>query len=342
MTSLRITHLTKQYPNGVKAVDDLSLDVTEGELLALLGPSGCGKTTLLRLIAGLISPTGGDIAFDGRSILNLPPQKRGAVMLFQSHQLFPFMSVADNIAFGLKIQKLNRRAIARHIEQALAMVQLPDYQDRLPDQLSGGERQRVALARALILKPKLLLLDEPLSNLDAGLREELREMICHLQRETGITTVFVTHDQSDAVAIANRIALMLRGRLRQIGHPRSFFEQPVDTEAAKFFGGINFFPAKKQDHLLETPLGILEIDPAQPNGQAIATIRPEAIELGANGHNNLQAQVKNYSYQGMVARCLTELGGIELQIITPPHWSVRLGEEITIHIPKDRIWLLPG
>lgn len=342
MTTLTISHVSKQYPNGVKAVSDFSLSVARGELLVLLGPSGCGKTTLLRIIAGLVAPSSGDIAFNGQSVLRLPPHKRRAVMMFQQHQLFPFMSVADNIAFGLKIQKLDKATISHYIERALAMVQLPGYQTRLPDQLSGGERQRIALARALVLKPNLLLLDEPLSNLDAGLREELREMICHLQKETGITTIFVTHDQNEAVAIADRIALMFKGQLKQVDTPRNFFERPVDTDVAKFFGGANFLTAKKKGHLLQTPLGVLEIDPSLPDGQAIATIRPEAIELGPNGHNNLKVQVKSYSYRGLIARCLTGCDGTELQLVAPPHHPLQVGQEIIIHIPRDRIWLLPA
>ncbi len=342
MTALTIRNLTKAYTPPLAAINNLSLDVAEGELLALLGPSGCGKTTLLRLIAGLIQPDQGEIAFDGQSVKKLPPQKRGAVMVFQNHQLFPFMSVADNIAFGLKAQRLNRTTIKQKIGEALAMVKLPGYEHRLPDQLSGGERQRVALARALVLNPKLLLLDEPLSSLDAGLRESLRDMICHLQREIGITTIFVTHDQADAVAIANRIALMFNGQIRQLDRPRNFFEQPIDAEVARFFGGFNFLPVRKQGNILETPLGVLEVDSPASDGQMIATIRPEAIELGENGHNNLQVFIKSYTYQGLLARCLTNLDNIELQFVAPPYYPLQEGQEITIHIPRDRIWLLPN
>jgi ABC-type Fe3+/spermidine/putrescine transport system ATPase subunit len=342
MTQLTLSHLTKQYPNGVQAVADFSLTVASGELLALLGPSGCGKSTLLRMIAGLLAPTRGDIAFNGQSVLRAPAQKRGAVMVFQQHQLFPFMSVADNIAFGLKIQKFDRATISQKISQILDMVQLPGYQERMPDQLSGGERQRIALARALVLKPNLLLLDEPLSHLNPGLREELREMICHLQKQTGITTLFVTHDQTEAVAIANRVALMVEGQLKQIDTPRAFFERPADRDVAEFFGGVNFLPAQKRGNVLETELGRLEIDPSLPDGQAIATIRPEAIELGPNGHNNLKVRIKTYNYHGMMARCLTGLGHVDLQFITPPHQQFQVGQEIIIHIPRDRIWLLPN
>ena len=342
MTQLTLSHLSKQYSNGVQAVTAFSLTVESGELLALLGPSGCGKTTLLRIVAGLLTPSGGDIAFNKQSVLRVPAQKRGAVMVFQQHQLFPFMSVADNIAFGLKIQKFDRATIGQKISQILAMVQLPGYQERMPDQLSGGERQRVALARALVLKPKLLLLDEPLSNLNPGLREELREVVYQLQRQTGITTIFVTHDQAEAVAIANRVALMFQGQVKQVDTPRAFFERPVDRNVAEFFGGVNFLPAKKCGSMLETELGQLEVDPSLPDGQAIATIRPEAIELGPNGHNNLKVHIKTYNYHGMMARCLTGLGHIDLHLITPPHQQFQIGQEIIIHLPRDRIWLLPN
>jgi ABC-type Fe3+/spermidine/putrescine transport system ATPase subunit len=341
MTILTIKNLTKIYPNGVKAITDFSLTVNQGEFLVLLGPSGCGKTTLLRLIAGLVDPTEGDIAFNGQSVRHLPPQKRGAVMVFQQHQLFPFMSVADNIAFGLKAQKLDKATIAHKIDQALEMVQLPGYQSRLSDELSGGERQRVALARALILRPNLLLLDEPLSNLDAGLREDLRETLCRLQKETGITTLLVTHDQAEAKAVADRIALTFNGQLKQIGQPRDFLERPQDASVARFFGGVNFLPAEKAGGLLQTPLGPLEIDPGLPDGKAIATVRPEAIQIGANGHNNFMARVKQYSYQGISAKCLTNLGDVNLHLVIPPHHILNVGDEITIHIPRDKIWLLP-
>jgi ABC-type Fe3+/spermidine/putrescine transport system ATPase subunit len=341
MTTLAIKHLTKHYSNGVEAVTGFSLDVAQGELLALLGPSGCGKTTLLRMIAGLLPPTGGDVLFNEQSVLPLPPQKRGAVMVFQEHQLFPFMSVADNIAFGLKVQKFDKTTITGKIKQALAMVQMSGYEERMPDQLSGGERQRVALARALILKPRLLLLDEPLSNLDSSLRQELRTIIRCLQKETGITTIFVTHDQTEAVTIADRIALMLKGRLKQVDTPANLVERPLDLQVAKFFGGVNFMPAKKEGHTLQTPLGFLEIDPALPDGDAIATIRPEAIQIGPNGHNNLTTWVKHFSYRKLVTQCSTELNNINLQITVPPYHSFRVGEEITIHIPRNSIWLLP-
>jgi ABC-type sugar transport system ATPase subunit len=293
------------------------------------------------MIAGLLSPSNGDILLDGHSVLPLPPQQRGTVMVFQQHQLFPFMSVADNIAFGLKVQKFDKKTITGKIKEALAMVQMDGYQNRMPDQLSGGERQRVALTRALILRPRLLLLDEPLSNLDAGLREELRTVIRQIQEETGVTTVFVTHDQTEAVAIADRIALILNGQLKQLDTPWSFFERPLDIEVARFFGGVNFLPARKEGRWLRTPLGVLEIEPTLPDGEAVATIRPEAIQIGSNGHNTFAACVESFSFQKLITQCPANPNGVRLQITVPPYHSFSQGEKITIHIPRHTIWLLP-
>jgi ABC-type Fe3+/spermidine/putrescine transport system ATPase subunit len=343
VTTLTAERLVKEYSAGVTAVSDFSLTVAPGELVALVGPSGCGKTTVLRMIAGLVAPTSGDITFNGQSVVRVPPQKRGAVMVFQQHQLFPFMSVADNIAFGLRIQKLDRASIGRRIREVLEMVQLPTYGNRLPDQLSGGQRQRIALARALALRPRLLLLDEPLSGLEAGLREELRDMIRRLQQETGITTVFVTHDQTEAVAIADRLALMLKGRLKQVDVPRNCFERPLDAEVARFFGGANILPGTKCGHRVLTGLCPLEVDSELPDGQVLAMIRPESILIGEGTHNTVKMCVTAYSYQGVTVRCITRSDcAAELQLAMAPHTKLRVGDEIVIHIPRDRIWVVPA
>lgn len=342
MTTLTLTDLTKEYAPGAFALTDLNLTAKSGEFLVLLGPSGSGKTTTLRLIAGLLQPSRGDILFNGRSILQTPAEKRGAVMVFQEHALFPFMSVGDNVAFGLKLKKLGRKAIQERVAEVLAAVQLPGFEDRWPDELSGGQRQRIALARALAVRPKILLLDEPLSNLEPRLRETLREMIRTLQKEAGITTLFVTHDQAEAVAVADRIALLFHGRLRQVGVPRSFYETPVDQQVARFFGGVNFLPGIKQGKVVQTDIGRLEVAHSdRPNGQVLLTIRPEAIEIGANGHNNLPAQVRSYSYRGLVAHCLAGVNGAELHVVAPPFRSYQEGEQIILHLPRERICLLP-
>jgi ABC-type Fe3+/spermidine/putrescine transport system ATPase subunit len=317
------------------------MDVADGEMLVLLGPSGSGKTTTLRLIAGLLNPTAGDLLFDGRSVLHTPPEKREAVMVFQEHMLFPFMSVGDNVAFGLKIKKQPKKAIREAVALALEAVQLSGFEGRWPDELSGGQRQRVALARALAVKPRLLLLDEPLSNLEPGLREELREMIRTLQREVGITTLFVTHDQMEAVAIADRIALLFDGHLHQIGRPRDFYEQPANEQVARFFGGVNFLPGIKQGGVVETAVGPLEVvQNGMPDGKVLVTIRPEAIEIGSNGHNNLPAEVSSYNYRGLVAYCKAGVEGLELQVVAQPFRPYTEGERVTLHLPRERICLL--
>ena len=235
MTKLSLRAIEKVFARGVPALRGLDLDVEPGELMVLLGPSGCGKTTALRVIAGLDTPTAGDVRFDGESVLAVPPEKRGAVMVFQENALFPFKTVAENMAFGLRMRKVGPQDRQARVAQALESVQLAGYEDRWPDQLSGGQRQRVALARALVVRPRLLLLDEPLSSLEPELREDLGATIRRVQRDAGITTVFVTHDQREALAVADRIALMIDGRVRQVGYPNEFFRTPVDLEVARFF-----------------------------------------------------------------------------------------------------------
>ncbi len=343
MTTLTLHNLTKEYVPEVTAVSNLNLTVHDGELMALLGPSGCGKSTTLRLIAGLLRPTAGDVLFNGRSILNTPPEKRGAVMVFQEHALFPFMSVGDNVAYGLKMRKLGQDEIKQRVAEALTAVHLPNFADRWPDQLSGGQRQRVALARALVIRPRLLLLDEPLSSLDRSLREELRQMVRQLQQESGITTLFVTHDQAEAVAVADRIAVMMNGRIRQIGRPQDFYHHPADAQVARFFGASNFLLGRKQGQTVVTPIGPIEIEPSPlPDGPVLLTVRPEAIELGSNGHNNFAAQVQSCSFRVPAQECQVNVSGVNLHLIPPPYTTLSHEHEIMIHLPRERICVLPA
>jgi ABC-type Fe3+/spermidine/putrescine transport system ATPase subunit len=264
-------------------------------------------------------------------------------MVFQQDALFFFMSVGENVAFGLKMQKLSAEIIRQRVADALAAVQLPDYQSRRPDQLSGGQRQRVALARALITRPRLLLLDEPLSNLDRELRIELRQMIRDLQKEFGITTVFVTHDQTEAVTIADRIGVMLDGRLRQVDQPQAFFDRPADAQVARFFGASNFISGTKQGLRVTTPLGLLEVatSPVE-DGPVLLTIRPEAIEIGSNGHNNFAAQVQQLRYQGHSVQYLAAVNDMHFEIITTPFNNYQAGDNIILHLPRERICVLPA
>lgn len=342
MTTVTLDNLSFTYDTAQATLHQIDLTLASGELMVLLGPSGSGKSTTLRLVAGLLQPDQGDIRFDDRSMLALPAEKRGAVMVFQEHALFPFMRVGDNVAFGLRLRRLDRSSIRRRVAEALEAVQLAGFEERWPDELSGGQRQRVALARALVVRPRVLLLDEPLSNLEPRLRVELRSMIRSLQQEAGITTLFVTHDQAEAVEVADRIALLIDGRIRQVGPPRDFYERPADLQVARFFGGVNVLPGIKRGHVVETPLGELAVAASdRPDGAVLVTIRPEAIELGANGFNNLVGSVESYSYHGLVAHCGADINDARLQVMVPPYRRFQTGDKIVLHLPPERIHLLP-
>jgi putative spermidine/putrescine transport system ATP-binding protein len=243
MARLRLTGITKSY-GDFKAVDDFSIDIADGEFLVLLGPSGCGKTTTLRIVAGFIEPSFGKVHLGERDVTALPPWKRNAGLVFQSYALFPHMSVNDNVAFGLEMRKMPRAEMAQRIAEALRLVRLDHLADRLPRQLSGGQQQRVALARALVFRPDVLLLDEPLSNLDAKLRQEVRVEIRELQRKLGLTTVMVTHDQEEALTMADRLVVMSEGRIRQIGSQQDLYERPSEKFVADFVGRSTFIDGR--------------------------------------------------------------------------------------------------
>ncbi|MFK7805910.1 MAG: ABC transporter ATP-binding protein [Anaerolineae bacterium] len=344
MSSLTLKGLTKEYQLGVSALNNVDLDVTDGELLVLLGPSGCGKTTILRLIAGLLSPTSGDILFDGESVARVPAERRNAIMVFQTHALFPYRSVGDNVAFGLKIQKLSKLEIERRVKNALDQVQLAGFEERRPDQLSGGQKQRVALARALVMQPRFLLLDEPLSSLDQSLRGEMRQLIKKLQRESGVTTLMVTHSQEEAVAMGDRIALLIDGQIRQMGTPDNFYLHPADETVARFFGipACNFVPATiMKDGIAQTPFGPLSInDHTKKDGTVTLIIRPEAIELvdpDSQVQNRILLEVEAWEFRGTHGRCAARCDGYELQFDTSPYQSLNRGDKIRVSIPADRI-----
>jgi putative spermidine/putrescine transport system ATP-binding protein len=242
---LHIDQLTKVYPGqSTPSVSGFSLELPQRQMLALLGPSGCGKTTTLRMIAGLITPTAGSIAIAGRDITHLPVYKRGLGMVFQSYALFPHLTVAQNVAFGLEMRKVGRSEAKTRVLEALEMVQLASLADRRISQLSGGQQQRIALARALVVKPEVLLLDEPLSNLDAKLRDAMRAEIRQIQKSHGITAVLVTHDQDEALSMADKVAVMAKGRIEQIGEPEAIFRRPATRFAAEFIGRANFLTGR--------------------------------------------------------------------------------------------------
>lgn len=347
MTRLVLSNLSQHYPNTEQpALNRLNLDIESGQLNALLGPSGCGKTTAMKMIAGILMPTGGDILFDGDSVLSTPAERRGAVMVFQNYLLFPYMSVGDNVGFGLKMARVDKSTIKKKVLEMLELVQLPGVEDRKPSQLSGGQQQRIALARALIVEPKILLLDEPLSNLDAHLRDEMRELIRGIQRKMGITTVFVTHDQEEAVMLADKIALIFEGVLQQYDKPDVFYNKPDTLRAARFFGGVNFVEGIYADGHIKTPLGeFVTPRSAVSDGSAILSIRPEDIEFGANneGNNLVTAKVVSHVYVGTYTKYKIVAQERRFEVIAEANTieSYPIDSVVNIRFPPEKIWVLP-
>jgi len=302
MAQLDIAGLAKRY-GDFYAVRDVSLGIRDGEFLVLLGPSGCGKTTTLRMVAGFIEPTAGHVKLGGSDVTLLPPWKRNAGMVFQSYALFPHLNVAQNVAFGLEMRKLAKADIERRVEETLALVRLGGYGARLPRQLSGGQQQRVALARALAIRPDVLLLDEPLSNLDAKLRQEVRVEIRELQRQLGLTTVMVTHDQEEALTMADRLVVMSEGSVRQVGSQRDLYERPADRFVAGFVGRSTFLEgAVEAPGRFRTDGGLAIACAGGQAGRAALSLRPERLEIAATRQagldNSLPGTVEFVSYLG--------------------------------------------
>lgn len=288
-----------RYFGAVRAVDNVDLDIRDGEFFAMLGPSGSGKTTCLRLIAGFEQPTSGDILIYGESAAGVPPYRRNVNTVFQSYALFPHMNVRDNVAFGLRVKGVGKAERHKAAEDALAMVELAGFGDRRAGELSGGQRQRVALARALVNKPRVLLLDEPLGALDLKLREQMQEELRNLQRALGLTFVFVTHDQEEALSMSDRVAVFANGRIQQIGTPEQIYRQPASRFVADFVGSSNVVPADFA---------------GSGRADQWASLRPEDIRLDANGQ---AAQVVSRAYHGRVVKLGLDLGGQRLTALVP-------------------------
>jgi len=313
MTGLRLSGLTKRYGPGPAAVDGMSLEVAAGEFLALLGPSGCGKTTCLRMLAGLVPPDEGRIEVGGRDVTALPPFRRNMGLVFQNYALFPHMDVAANVAFGLEMRSVSSAERARLVAEALRLVRLEGYERRRPRELSGGQQQRVALARALVIRPDVLLLDESLSNLDAKLREQMRLEIREIQRTLAITTVFVTHDQVEALSMCDRVAVMDSGRVSQVGTPEDLYERPANRFVAGFVGRANWLAGVARAggvDLAGTRVAALH---GEADGAAVELmLRPHRLRLrragggGAEGDASLPGKVRSLSYIGDVAQVEVE------------------------------------
>ena len=345
MTHVSIKNLTKVYPGlTVPSLDNLSLEINSGSLTALLGPSGCGKTTTMKMIAGLLDQTSGDVTFDGTSILKEKPENRGVVMVFQNHLLFPYMNVQDNIGFGLKMRNVHKDEIFNRVIKMLDLVKLPNMENRMPKELSGGQQQRVALARALIVQPRVLLLDEPLSNLDAHLRFEMRDLIRNLQQSMGITTIFVTHDQEEAVVLADQVALILDGKLKQYAQPDVFYKKPIDVVTAKFFGGQNFIKGTSKNNNFSSNIGKLDLPKDCLQGNGVLTFRPENVQIGKGPKsvNTIKAKIIEKIFLGTQTRLKLSIKDEVIQAIANPNEvdEKETGIEIDINIPPSCLWVI--
>lgn len=361
MTALpiTITNLSKLF-GDVLAVDQATLAIEPGELFFLLGPSGCGKTTLLRCVAGFYTPDTGTIKIDTRDITSLPPHKRDTGMVFQSYALWPHMTVAENVAFGLKMRKLPRQQINARVESALKLVHLAERAQARPNQLSGGQQQRVALARALVTEPQCLLLDEPLSNLDAKLRLEMRVEIRRICKEAGITAIYVTHDQKEALSVADRMAIMRGGKIEQIGTPHAVYRNPGNRFVAAFIGEGNFINGRivadtgKIMHV-ETAAGVLHTQPPERTFQAGSEVtlcmRPEAIRFDtppAASRNVFTGQHLHSVYLGEIAQHSIAIMAGESQLewkaseINPVGTTVRPNSQLTCWVAPENIVVLPA
>ena len=301
MARLELQTLTKRY-GDFHAARDVTLDVAEGEFVVLLGPSGCGKTTTLRMIAGFIEPTRGTIRIGGADVTQLPPWKRNTGLVFQNYALFPHLTVSQNVAFGLEMRGVAKAEIGGKVAEALRLVRLGHLADRLPSQLSGGQQQRVALARALVFHPDVLLLDEPLSNLDAKLRNEVRVEIRDLQQRLGITTVMVTHDQEEALTMADRLVVMSEGMVRQVGSQRDLYERPASRFVADFVGRSSFLHGRMSGEIFVSDGGLNIRSDKRLSGEAVMALRPERVAVSAEplagSGNSFPGEVEFVSYMG--------------------------------------------
>jgi putative spermidine/putrescine transport system ATP-binding protein len=343
-SSVHIDNCGKTFADGTRALEAASLDIACGETMVLLGPSGCGKTTMLRIIAGLEVPDApGRVLFDDKDMTSVPIERRNVGMVFQSYALFPNMSVAENIGYGLKIRGLPAAERAKRIAELVELTNISGLENRRIDQLSGGQRQRVALARAVAIRPGILLLDEPLTALDAALRERLRGELNRLLRALGITTIYVTHDQAEAMELGDRIVVMSKGRIAQIGAPREIYFAPANRFVAEFIGAANIVEAPVANGHMVLPGGRQPIDGTADLASAVAMIRPETIRIVDAAGARLAGVVENVSFVGDRQR-LTVSGASErpMTVDAPNTLSVRSGERVGLFIAPEAVRLLPA
>ena len=349
MASVDLIGLQKRYGRLVVA-DGIDLAIAHEELVCLLGPSGCGKTTTLRLLAGFVAPDEGTIVVGGRTISSpgvaLPPEKRNMSMIFQSYALWPHMSVAENVAYGLTLRRVGRAEVERRVARILEVTKLSALRERSPGELSGGQQQRVALARALVVEPETLLLDEPLSNLDTNLREEMRFEIRRLHDEFRYTTVYVTHDQAEAMTTADRIVVMNAGRIEQVGTPEDVYERPVSEFVARFIGGTNILRGVAEGGAVRCGPMVVRFGSGAvaEAGETAVSVRPEDVVLAepGDGVNEWRARVLRHTFLGAQRDYLLELpGGQQIRASTPPRVQAVVGQEVGVRLPPEVCRALP-
>ncbi|MEY0430974.1 ferric ABC transporter ATP-binding protein [Providencia rettgeri] len=339
---VELKNVTKRFGNNT-VIDDLSLSIPQGSMVTLLGPSGCGKTTVLRLVAGLEKPTEGRMFIDGEDVTDRSIQQRDICMVFQSYALFPHMSLGDNVGYGLKMLRLPKAEIKKRVDEALELVDLAGFADRFVDQISGGQQQRVALARALILKPKVLLFDEPLSNLDANLRRSMREKIRELQQQFNITSLYVTHDQSEAFAVSDMVLVMNKGKIMQLGSPQELYRQPASKFMASFMGDANIFPATLSadsvdifNYRLPRPEQFVTDKTAVTVG-----VRPEAITLSLQGEDSQRCIVTHVAYMGPQYEVTVDWHGQSMLLqINATQLQPSVGENLYLQIHPYGMFIL--
>jgi putative spermidine/putrescine transport system ATP-binding protein len=358
MSAIDIHGVTRRF-GALQALDGVDLAIAQGEFFSLLGPSGCGKTTLLNIVAGFLEPTSGRVVIGGRDITRLPPHQRDIGMVFQSYALFPHLNVFDNVAYGLRVRRQKSSEIAARVKEMLALVRLSELAQRMPHQLSGGQQQRVAIARALAIRPQVLLLDEPLSNLDAKLRREMQAELRRLQRDVGITTVMVTHDQQEALGLSDRIGILGSGHLQQVGTPLQLYREPANRFVGEFVGQANLIAARAEGEGVFVATGHfsapgvpLRLATAAPSGQApLFLLRPERIELAeadgtATGPNSVQGVVREASYAGAELHLTVSLaGGGELSVAATEGLFAQLpqpGVEVRLSWQASDLAVLPA
>ncbi len=340
---LVLKNITKAFGKSV-VIDNLDLTIKRGTMVTLLGPSGCGKTTILRLVAGLESPTSGQIFIDGEDVTKSSIQNRDICIVFQSYALFPHMSIGDNVGYGLRMQNVNPEERKQRVKEALELVDLAGFEDRYVDQISGGQQQRVALARALVLKPKVLLFDEPLSNLDANLRRSMREKIRELQQRLGITSLYVTHDQTEAFAVSDEVIVMHKGKIMQKAPAKELYLRPNSLFLANFMGESSIFDGTlQQEQVTVNGYRFHLTDAAQfglSDGECLVGIRPEAISLQSTGEASQACQVKSAVYMGNHWEIVAEWGGKELLINSNPEDFNPDLQQAFVHFSERGVFLL--